>query len=99
MEKILDAGFCLPATCPLVPVRPRCLATGWDLHGRRVGFAFRTGGQGYWVFKGNYPYFVQHQASSIQYLVHFGINVSFQNFIFFGPGLSGLGISGVGVFF
>jgi hypothetical protein len=23
---------------------------------------------GYWIFKGNYPYFIQHQAPSIQYL-------------------------------
>jgi hypothetical protein len=38
-------------------------------------------------------FFFQHQASSIQYLRHSGINVRFQNFVFFGSGLSGLGIS------
>jgi hypothetical protein len=31
-----------------------------------------------------------YPASSIQYLRHSGINVRFQNFVFFGSGLSGL---------
>jgi hypothetical protein len=48
MEKMLDAGFCLPA----------------------IGFAFRRGGRGYWIFKGNYLFLSQHQASSDQYLAH-----------------------------
>jgi hypothetical protein len=30
-----------------------------------IGFAFRRGGRGYWIFKGNYLCFIQHQASSI----------------------------------
>ncbi len=55
MEKMLDAGFCLPA----------------------IGFAFRRVGRGYWIFKGNYPYFIRHQASSIQYLAYSDINVCF----------------------
>ena len=25
---------------------------------------------GYWIFKGSFPYFIQHPASSIKYLVH-----------------------------
>ncbi len=46
---------------------------------------------GYWIFKGKYPYFIQHQASSIQYLGHSGIYVRSHNFVIFGSGLSGLG--------
>jgi hypothetical protein len=34
-------------------------------------------------------FFIQHQASSIQYLRHSVINVCFQDFVFFGSGLSG----------
>jgi hypothetical protein len=37
------------------------------------------------VFKGIYPYFIQHQASSIQYLVHYGINVRFHDFVILVP--------------
>jgi hypothetical protein len=84
MEKMLDAGFCLPATCPLVPVRSQCLASGWVLHGRRVGFAYHSaclrhelrpnvdhgrGQAGMLVVKSYYPYFIQHPAFSIQYLL------------------------------
>jgi hypothetical protein len=54
-----------------------------------IGFAFRRGGRGYWIFKDNYPYFIQHQASSIQYLAHSGINVRFHNFAIFGSSLFG----------
>jgi hypothetical protein len=45
MEKMLDAGLCLPA----------------------IGFAFRRGGRGYWVFKGNYLFLssIKHPVSSI----------------------------------
>ena len=54
---------------------------------------------GFWilVFKGNCPYFIQHQASSIQYPVsaHFDLNVRFQNFVIFGSGLSGLGYNNI----
>ncbi len=48
---------------------------------------------GYWFFKGYYPYFIQHQASSIQYLARSGINVCFHDFVNFGSGLPGLGSS------
>jgi hypothetical protein len=41
MEKMLDAGFCLPA----------------------IGFAFRRGGRGYWIFKDNYLFFIQDPVS------------------------------------
>jgi hypothetical protein len=65
MEKILDAGFCLPAACPLVPVRLAMLGKRVGLvHGRRVGFVFRRGGRRYWIFKGNYLF-----LSSIKYPV------------------------------
>ena len=75
IEKMLDAGLCLPA----------------------IGFAFRRGGRGYWVLKDNYPYFILHRASSIQYLAHSGINVRFHNFVIFGTGLVGLGIYKAGL--
>jgi hypothetical protein len=67
MEKMLDAGFCLPATCPLVPVRLAMLASWRALHGRRVGFAFRRGGRGYWIYKRNYLFLssIKHPVSSI----------------------------------
>ncbi len=45
---------------------------------------------GYGILKDNYPYFLQHQASSIQYLAHSDKNVLFQNFVIFGFGLSEL---------
>jgi len=68
MEKMPDAGFCLHATCPLVPIRLAIL-------GKRAGLAWQAGRlrlqarrAGILVFKGNYPYSIQHQASSIQYL-------------------------------
>jgi hypothetical protein len=58
-----------------------------------IGFAFRRGGRGYWIFKSNYLFLssIQYPVSSIQYLRHSGINVRFQNFVFFGSGFSGLG--------
>jgi hypothetical protein len=55
---------------------------------------------GYWIFKGNYPYFIQHQASSVQYLAQHGVIVRFQNTLWcyrrrisnqFGSGVSGSG--------
>jgi hypothetical protein len=68
MEKMLDAGFCLPA----------------------IGFAFRRGGRGYWIFKGNYLFLssIKHPVSA-----HSDLNVRFQNFVIFGSGLSGLGFN------
>jgi hypothetical protein len=34
--------------------------------------------------KGNYPYFIQHQVSSTQYLAAYGANVNFKDFFIFG---------------
>ena len=63
-------SFCLPATCPLVPVR-------LTMFGKRAGLAWQAGRlrlqarrAGILVFKGNYPYFIQHQVSSICPLWH-----------------------------
>jgi hypothetical protein len=70
MEKMLDAGFCLPATCPLVP----CMAGGSASPSGEAGGD--TGFIKVIIFF--------YQASSIQYLRHSGINVRFQNFVFFG---------------
>jgi hypothetical protein len=47
---------------------------------------------GYWILKGNYPYFIQQQASSIQYLAAYGINFNIKDFFILGSGLSGLGV-------
>jgi hypothetical protein len=33
---------------------------------------------GYWIFEDKYPYFIQHQASGIQYLDHKGTIVLFK---------------------
>ncbi len=45
---------------------------------------------GYWILKGNDPYFIQHQASSIQHLAAYGANVTFEDLLIFGYGLYGL---------
>ncbi len=89
MNQMLDAGFCLPATCPLVPV--------WlVMLGKREGLAWQAGRlrlqarrAGILVFKGNYPYFIQHQASSIQHLAHSGMIVHFHKFVILGSSLFG----------
>jgi hypothetical protein len=61
MEKMLDAGFCLPAigfayhsTCLRHELRPNVA------HGRG-----QAGRAGMLVVKSYYPYFIQHPASSI----------------------------------
>ncbi len=38
---------------------------------------------GFWAFKSNCSNFIQHPASSIQHLAHFGIKVRFQDFVNF----------------
>jgi hypothetical protein len=38
---------------------------------------------GYWILKGNYPYFMQYQTSSIQYLAAYGANVNFKDFLYY----------------
>jgi hypothetical protein len=67
-EKMLDVGFCLPATCPLVPVR-------LEMPGKLASLAWQAGRlrlparrAGILVFKDTYLFPIQHQASSIQYL-------------------------------
>ena len=42
---------------------------------------------GYWVLEGYDPYFIQHQASSIQHLAAYGANVNFEDLLIFGSGL------------
>ncbi len=78
MDQKLDAGFCLPATCPLVPVPLAML-------GKRVGLAWQAGRlrlqarrAGILDFKRKLSLFIQHQVSSIQYLANCGINDRFQ---------------------
>jgi hypothetical protein len=58
----------------------KMLDTGFCLPA--IGFAFRQGGRGYWIFKGNYLF-----LSSIQYPVsaHSDLNVRFENFVFLFP--------------
>ena len=46
---------------------------------------------GYWILKGNDPFLIQHQVSSIQHLAAYGANVNFEDLLVFGSGLSGLG--------
>jgi hypothetical protein len=46
---------------------------------------------GYWILKNNYPHFIQHQVSNIQYLAAYGTNVNFKDFFIFGSGSTGLG--------
>ncbi len=56
---------CPPSASPSIRPEqfdPELSAEGLMAEGRR-------GGRGYWILKGNYPYFIQHQASSIQYPV------------------------------
>jgi hypothetical protein len=57
-----------------------------------IGFAFRRGGRGYWFLK---VIIFVYPASSIQYPVsaHPDLNIRFQDFVFFGSGLSGLGLA------
>ncbi len=91
MDQMLDAGFCLPATCPLVPV--------WlVMLGKREGLAWQAGRlrlqarrAGILDFKMKLSLFIQHQVSSIQYLANCGINDRFHDVVIFGSGLSGLG--------
>jgi len=46
---------------------------------------------GYSILRGKDPYFIQYQASSIQYLSSYGANVNYKALFIFGSGLSGLG--------
>jgi hypothetical protein len=39
--------------------------------------------------KVNYPYFIQHQVSGIQYLAAYGANVNFKDFSFLVPACLG----------
>jgi hypothetical protein len=65
MDQMLDAGFCLPATCPLVPV--------WlVMLGKREGLAWQAGRlrlqarrAGILDFKRKLSLFIQHPVSSI----------------------------------
>jgi hypothetical protein len=65
MDQMLDAGFCLPATCPLVPIRLAML-------GKRAGLAWQAGWlrlqarrAGIFDYKRKLSLFTQHQVSSI----------------------------------
>ncbi len=70
MEKMLDAGFCLPATCPLVPVYLAML-------GKRSGLAWQAGRLRLQARRAGRQYPVSET------LWNTGINVRFQNFVFF----------------
>ncbi len=65
MDQMPDAGFCLPATCPLVPVRLAMLD-------KRAGLAWLAGRlrlqarqAGILDFKRKLSLFIQHPVSSI----------------------------------
>ena len=44
---------------------------------------------GYWILKYNDLYLIQHPASSIQYLVDYGTNVDFKDFLTLVPDRQG----------
>jgi uncharacterized protein len=71
------------SACPLVPVR-------FAMLGKRAGHAWQAGRfrlqarrAGIQVFKGNYLFLIQHQASSIRYLRYSGIKIFVINMLSF----------------